>query len=277
MAKENDSSASPGESAECFSADSQNCERVHSGKKYGCSADAGWTSLLLQSYETPHSVEAIETLPSPDQLIVLVTKGEMEIESFSNGTWRRAAYRPGCGGMTARRQNEPLALAVGKSRPASNAASLHSAILFYRRGGRIPPGGSSVSAHSTGRAFFPRPAGFSRGALASRSVEIRRGESLRRICRPVFGEAFTVAAQPLVRTGCGREKSRRDFRPEAPARFGIYGASFRGEFIARRACQRSRIQPFSFRKFIQKGVRRDSASASRPAADEPRRSFTARR
>lgn len=101
MAEKNDSLTATGESAECFSADSHGCERVQPGKKHSCSTAAGWTSLLLQSYESPHSAEPFETSPSPDQLIVLVTRGEFEIESFSNGSWKKASYRPGFGGMTA--------------------------------------------------------------------------------------------------------------------------------------------------------------------------------
>jgi len=66
-----------------------------------CSLTAGWTSLLVRTFESPPSVEPFETAASPDQLVVLVTRGQCQIESFSNGAWRAAAYRPGVGGLTA--------------------------------------------------------------------------------------------------------------------------------------------------------------------------------
>jgi AraC family transcriptional regulator len=66
-----------------------------------CSLTAGWRSLLVRSFEDPAATEAFETAASPDLLIVLVTRGSYTIESFSNGIWRSADYRPGLGGMTA--------------------------------------------------------------------------------------------------------------------------------------------------------------------------------
>lgn len=38
---------------------------------------------------------------SPDQLVVLLTRGRCRVESFSGGAWRAAEYRPGTGGLTA--------------------------------------------------------------------------------------------------------------------------------------------------------------------------------
>lgn len=80
---------------------SKECERVQPGRKSSCSLAVGWTSLLVQTSESSTNVEPFETLATPDHLVVLVTRGECEIESFSNGSWKKAAYRPGLGGMTA--------------------------------------------------------------------------------------------------------------------------------------------------------------------------------
>lgn len=66
-----------------------------------CSLAAGWNSLLVRSFEDPAVTESFETAASPDLLIVLVTRGTYTIESFYNGFWRSADYRPGLGGMTA--------------------------------------------------------------------------------------------------------------------------------------------------------------------------------
>lgn len=70
------------------------CERVIPGRKLSCSLSVGWSSLLVQTFESPANLYPFETLASPDQLVVLVTKGECKIESFSNRSWRRDFYRP---------------------------------------------------------------------------------------------------------------------------------------------------------------------------------------
>jgi AraC family transcriptional regulator len=77
------------------------CESNQQGKRLDCSSTAGWTSLLVQTFKNPAVIEPYETLPTPDQLIVLVTKGEFEVGSYSNRSWKKAIYRPGLGGMTA--------------------------------------------------------------------------------------------------------------------------------------------------------------------------------
>ena len=71
------------------------------GRKLLCSTRAGWRSLLVQTYVQPSFVDRYETLASPDFLIVLVERGRYDIESFSGGSWRKAAYRPGVAGITA--------------------------------------------------------------------------------------------------------------------------------------------------------------------------------
>lgn len=76
-------------------------ERIQPGVKKTCSSTAGWTSLLVQTWDTPADSEAFEYLPSPSQLISLNLAGERELESFSNGVWRKALTRPGMGGLTA--------------------------------------------------------------------------------------------------------------------------------------------------------------------------------
>ena len=59
-----------------------------------------WTCLRVQAFESRGSVEAFDTPASPDQLIVVATKGRGKVEGFSGGLWRGAAYYPGIGGMT---------------------------------------------------------------------------------------------------------------------------------------------------------------------------------
>ena len=73
---------------------------VRPGRKLLCSAAAHWRSVLLQTYDQPGIVEGFETVASPDYLLVFPLEGHYDIESFSGGTWRKATYRPGIGGLT---------------------------------------------------------------------------------------------------------------------------------------------------------------------------------
>lgn len=70
------------------------------GTQISCSWIAGWRSLLLRSYVDPPEVEDITTTETSDHLVVLVTAGACEIESYDDGCWRSASYRPGHLGMT---------------------------------------------------------------------------------------------------------------------------------------------------------------------------------
>lgn len=71
------------------------------GRKTECSLVAGWRSLLLQTFEQPSFIDVYDIMASPDYLIVLVLAGGYQLESFSAGSWKRAAYRPGTVGITA--------------------------------------------------------------------------------------------------------------------------------------------------------------------------------
>lgn len=66
-----------------------------------CSWRAGWRSLLLRAFDDPPEVEELVTAPIEDYLLVLVTGGSTQIESFADGRWHGAGYRPGSIGMTA--------------------------------------------------------------------------------------------------------------------------------------------------------------------------------
>ncbi|MBC7990821.1 MAG: helix-turn-helix transcriptional regulator [Luteimonas sp.] len=66
-----------------------------------CSWQAGWRALLLRGYDKPPEAEEFTTPPTADQLIVLVTGGSCNFESFANGRWQSATYRPGHLGIKA--------------------------------------------------------------------------------------------------------------------------------------------------------------------------------
>ena len=66
-----------------------------------CSWKAGWRALLLRAYDDPPHVEGLITPETRDQLVVLVTAGSFDIQSYSKQQWCSAAYRPGTLGLTA--------------------------------------------------------------------------------------------------------------------------------------------------------------------------------
>lgn len=84
-----------------FSPMSERAGSVRPGQKLLCSTTANWSSVLLQTFEQPACVEHYESAPSPDSLVVVVLRGVYDIESFSAGSWKKASYSPGIGGLTA--------------------------------------------------------------------------------------------------------------------------------------------------------------------------------
>ncbi len=84
-----------------WSPQSIEASRRRPGRMLCSSEHAGWQSMLVQTFEQPTSVEAYETVASPDTLLVFVLEGSYELESFSVRGWKKAAYHPGVGGLTA--------------------------------------------------------------------------------------------------------------------------------------------------------------------------------
>lgn len=78
------------------------------GTQISCSWISDWRSLLLRGYIDPPEVEDLTTAATPDHLIVLVTAGVCEIESYEGGRWRSASYCPGHLGMTSPGQTARL-------------------------------------------------------------------------------------------------------------------------------------------------------------------------
>jgi AraC family transcriptional regulator len=63
--------------------------------------DTGWRSVLLQTQVAAPVVEELFLPPVEDQHLVLVTAGNVVVESHANGAWRSARYTPGQIGLTA--------------------------------------------------------------------------------------------------------------------------------------------------------------------------------
>jgi AraC family transcriptional regulator len=83
-----------------FSPASLQCERALPSTKLASSADAGWTSLLIEQHRIDGATEAFETDRTPDQSIVVLTRGQMDLEAFHAGRWHKAVYQVGSVGMT---------------------------------------------------------------------------------------------------------------------------------------------------------------------------------
>jgi len=71
------------------------------GERTSSSRENGWKSLVVETFRHDGAGEEFELPPSPDQLLVLLTRGQTRIESKSSGKWRSAIHRPGLGGLTA--------------------------------------------------------------------------------------------------------------------------------------------------------------------------------
>jgi AraC family transcriptional regulator len=83
-----------------YSPESALCIQALGSTTIRSSQTCGWTSILLDHHRLDPTYDAFDTLPTPDQTIVVMLSGEQEIEAFGNGTWRRALYRAGTIGMT---------------------------------------------------------------------------------------------------------------------------------------------------------------------------------
>ena len=66
------------------------------------SLSAGWTSVFVSHNRDLSSQEVFETLATPDQTIVVMARGEQDVEACHGGIWRRAVYRAGTIGIAAK-------------------------------------------------------------------------------------------------------------------------------------------------------------------------------
>jgi len=83
-----------------FSQASLRCRESLPSTIIATSLACGWTSVLVEHHRVEPRYEPFETSPTPDQTIVMMTRGEQDLASFNAGLWRHAVYRPGTIGMT---------------------------------------------------------------------------------------------------------------------------------------------------------------------------------
>lgn len=76
------------------------CREAITSTLVASSRALGWTGLLLDHHRITPDDRCFETLPTPDQTIVVMLGGEQQLEAFTGGLWRRATYRAGTVGLT---------------------------------------------------------------------------------------------------------------------------------------------------------------------------------
>ncbi len=82
--------------------------KVLLNRSFVCHSSAGSDCLRVQEFKGYGNSEPFETPASSDQHVVIISKGQGEVESFSDGFWRKAAYQPGSIGMTPSGQSSRL-------------------------------------------------------------------------------------------------------------------------------------------------------------------------
>lgn len=91
-----------------FSPASLRCSRSLPVTVMASSVACGWTSALVEHHRVEPDGEPFTTLPTPDQTIVVMLKGEQDLASFKAGAWRHSAYRAGTVGLTQAGQTDRL-------------------------------------------------------------------------------------------------------------------------------------------------------------------------
>ena len=102
-----------------------------------------WTSVLLEVHRVNPCPDVFEPGATPDQMIVVQTKGTQELQSFRSGQWRHAIYRPGTIGMTPPMSVSRLRRSLQRNAQPFEKINLfipqgffHEARDHYRRAGR---------------------------------------------------------------------------------------------------------------------------------------------
>ena len=128
-----------------FSPASLRCSTALPSEVVASSVSCGWTALLVERHRVEPSEEVFETAPTPDQTVVVMTRGEQDLVSFKDGTWRQATYRAGTVGMTPGGHTDRLRRRLrGRSMPFEKVnlyvpqQAFHDVTEHYRRAGQRP-------------------------------------------------------------------------------------------------------------------------------------------
>ena len=106
-----------------------------------------WQSALVEHQQILEHGDTFETRPTPDQTIVVMTRGEQQLEVLSGGVWRRASYRPGAVGLTPGGATDRLRRRVNREAGPACKINIYmpqalfdeAADQFCRAGSVVPP------------------------------------------------------------------------------------------------------------------------------------------
>lgn len=96
------------------------------------SREMGWTSVLLRHHRTDPYDDPFETNGTPDQTIVVTTRGKQEVQSFNGGVWRTAIHHTGTIGMTPGGKIDRLRRPVRRNPEPFETANLYIPQFFFR-------------------------------------------------------------------------------------------------------------------------------------------------
>lgn len=115
-----------------ISPDSLLCRHALPSTIVASSRDVGWSSVLVDLHRVSPADEPFETRPTPDQTLVVMTRGEQEIEAFKGGVWRRAVYQAGTIGMTPGGETDRLRRRARRAPAPFEKANLYVPQRFFR-------------------------------------------------------------------------------------------------------------------------------------------------
>ncbi|APR88291.1 Transcriptional regulator, AraC family protein [Minicystis rosea] len=113
-----------------FSPASHDADRAMPSRLLATSVDVGWTSLLLEHRRIEAPVE-FETSPTPDQKLLVLTRGEAEVHGRRAGRCASAVYRAGSAGMGASGQTSRLRLTPRRRARVVETAHLFVPVAFF--------------------------------------------------------------------------------------------------------------------------------------------------
>ena len=89
-----------GNGTHAFSPASLLCRDALTTELLATSESNDWRSVLVEHHDILSREEPFETRSTPDQTLVVMTRGQQELESLQAGRWRRATYAAGTMGTT---------------------------------------------------------------------------------------------------------------------------------------------------------------------------------
>ena len=167
-----------------------------------------WQSALVEHQQVLEHEDTFETRPTPDQTIVVMTRGEQELEVLSGGVWRRATYRPGAVGLTPGGATDRLRRRV--NREAGPACKINIYIpqaLFDEAADQLCRGGSVLPTPLVAHGYVDAPI---------RYVALALLDGLREGASTLYADsAVCWLVRHLLTFGCESSSGDREVRQSA--------------------------------------------------------------